>query len=474
MKGLCCSMLLLCTAALVLPAEKIDRSFYYDYGEKFYYEVSNVPGRADDSTRFLVFFRLRHDLLAFTTVSDQRLRQDFFMARPVLYVEFADSLGVIRHSTEWRDTVLAGSYESTISKKEYVFGVLECSLSPGTYSVSLEVGDQKTPRSLRRKIPRAVGRDFRHSGQIADVIFAESPSDDAPEYVRPFALKGDLPFASDLRVLAAVSGVESGTRFTYELQRVLPTDSDKNKLLFSEFVDIVGEAEAMMETDLRIDPSSNSKGIVLERFVAGQEQGTGLPFGREGGRRNDQGNDSGTGLLDFFISGATMEPGAYTLAIYRQGSRDTLRRDFRVSWLNQPLSLRNLRYAIELTYYLTTDEEYEELTSGSKMLQRKKFLRFWQERDPSPGTAYNEAMAEFFARVDFAYFNYQTLGQQDGARTDRGKIFILHGPPSDTERMLDPDKPLQEVWTYSNNVKKQFVFESESSGKFILRQIVDL
>ena len=37
-------------------------------------------------------------------------------------------------------------------------------------------------------------------------------------------------------------------------------------------------------------------------------------------------------------------------------------------------------------------------------------------------TPYNEEMAEYFSRVDYAFYNFQTINQKDGAKTDRGKI----------------------------------------------------
>ncbi len=111
------------------------------------------------------------------------------------------------------------------------------------------------------------------------------------------------------------------------------------------------------------------------------------------------------------------------------------------------------------------------LGGGFVVFGLNKFLDFWRKRDPSPGTAYNEAMAEYFARVDFAHFNYRTIKQRDGARSDRGKVFVLHGQPTNTDRLLEPNQAPREVWTYANNVSKEFVFESESSGIFHLIEV---
>ena len=61
-----------------------------------------------------------------------------------------------------------------------------------------------------------------------------------------------------------------------------------------------------------------------------------------------------------------------------------------------------------------------------------------------------------------------TLRQPDGTRTDRGRIYILYGPPSSTERKLNPSGAYREVWTYGR-LGRTFVFEDQNrSGNYLL------
>jgi hypothetical protein len=58
----------------------------------------------------------------------------------------------------------------------------------------------------------------------------------------------------------------------------------------------------------------------------------------------------------------------------------------------------------------------------------------------------------------------------DGYRTDRGRIFILFGSPSITNRLLKPNAPPAEIWTYEN-LKKRFTFvDRQRNGNFTLEK----
>jgi hypothetical protein len=77
-------------------------------------------------------------------------------------------------------------------------------------------------------------------------------------------------------------------------------------------------------------------------------------------------------------------------------------------------------------------------------------------------------MTEYYRRVDHAVRTFGTLRQPDGFRSDRGKVYILYGPPTKTDRMLDPDAGFREVWIYER-LNKKFTFADENkSGNYVL------
>lgn len=57
---------------------------------------------------------------------------------------------------------------------------------------------------------------------------------------------------------------------------------------------------------------------------------------------------------------------------------------------------------------------------------------FWKKRDPDPDTEENEFKTEYFRRIDEANHLF-TDGQEPGWLQDRGRIYILLGPPTERE-----------------------------------------
>lgn len=75
---------------------------------------------------------------------------------------------------------------------------------------------------------------------------------------------------------------------------------------------------------------------------------------------------------------------------------------------------------------------------------------FWKRRDPDPATEENEFKMEYMDRVEKANELFVTEGKK-GYLTDRGRIFILFGPP--TDRITYPQgfgasTYCQEFWYY--------------------------
>lgn len=84
--------------------------------------------------------------------------------------------------------------------------------------------------------------------------------------------------------------------------------------------------------------------------------------------------------------------------------------------------------------YLITKTELKAFAALTDDVQRLGFIRqFWNRRDPNPRTPENEARLVFWQRVTEANKQFHT-GGTPGWKTDRGKIYILLGPPNDVEQ----------------------------------------
>ncbi len=69
---------------------------------------------------------------------------------------------------------------------------------------------------------------------------------------------------------------------------------------------------------------------------------------------------------------------------------------------------------------LSTDEEREQFIE-----------QFWLRRDPTPDTVENEFKEEHYRRI--AYSNDHYASGIPGWKTDRGRIYIMYGPPDEIE-----------------------------------------
>jgi len=81
--------------------------------------------------------------------------------------------------------------------------------------------------------------------------------------------------------------------------------------------------------------------------------------------------------------------------------------------------------------YALTDAETKTYRALNQNLERATFIaRFWASRDPDPRTPRNEAEEIFWQRVSAAdeLFGATTVA---GWRTDRGRIYVILGPPDD-------------------------------------------
>jgi GWxTD domain-containing protein len=171
-----------------------------------------------------------------------------------------------------------------------------------------------------------------------------------------------------------------------------------------------------------------------------------------------------------------LEPGMFTLEIdYRYG---TLRRQqqlqFHVSWPSRPFSLMDHDLATDALRYIAKDAEMDELLSGGATKRSEAFARFWHERSRDTTTAYNEVMAEFYYRVDDALRRFSTNRENDGYKTDRGRIYILYGPPQKSDRSLQPNSAPTEIWTYERLHRKFIFIDTEKNGNYILSQSENL
>ena len=109
------------------------------------------------------------------------------------------------------------------------------------------------------------------------------------------------------------------------------------------------------------------------------------------------------------------------------------RKDSLKQWLDGPV------------HYIVDSSEIKEFKALKTDTDRSAFIeRFWRRRDPTPNTLVNEYRQLFWNRVRET--NEKFLDSSGpGWRTDRGKIYILYGPPDEVKEDPNADPGTNQV-----------------------------
>ena len=100
--------------------------------------------------------------------------------------------------------------------------------------------------------------------------------------------------------------------------------------------------------------------------------------------------------------------------------------------LKQELSKELRRWRDEDVRWIISEEEMSAFKQLSNDEERDQFIeQFWLRRDPTPDTMENEFKEEHYRRI--AYANERFQSGKAGFRTDRGRIYVVFGPPDEIE-----------------------------------------
>lgn len=135
--------------------------------------------------------------------------------------------------------------------------------------------------------------------------------------------------------------------------------------------------------------------------------------------------------------------------------------------LEKKLDPVNAEFLSQVSYIISNEERkiFLELPDSEKEKFREEF---WKSRDPDLDTEENEFRMEYFDRIESADKLFIGEGRP-GWLTDRGRIYILFGPPTDRVTFPmggDPYSRNREIWYYGN-FPVVFV-DAESNGIYTL------
>jgi GWxTD domain-containing protein len=129
--------------------------------------------------------------------------------------------------------------------------------------------------------------------------------------------------------------------------------------------------------------------------------------------------------------------------------------------------------------YIIDNRERAAFTRLASDAEREKFIeQFWLRRDPTPDTVENEFKEEHYRRIGYANGHYEERSGLAGWKTDRGRTYIMFGPPDEIESHPAGDATSSypfEQWLYRHidgmgeNVVMEFL-DKERTGEYRMRK----
>ncbi|HEX2713257.1 MAG TPA: GWxTD domain-containing protein, partial [Candidatus Acidoferrales bacterium] len=103
--------------------------------------------------------------------------------------------------------------------------------------------------------------------------------------------------------------------------------------------------------------------------------------------------------------------------------------------------------------YIISKEEKDAFLQLARGEDRDKFIEeFWEIRNPNPGSPLNEFKEEHYRRIQYADTYFKNEWVTEGWRSDRGRIYIILGPPGSRQFFLSGGQvyPI-ELWFYTTS-----------------------
>lgn len=406
----------------------------------FFFDSIVLPAQNGESSELVFLFRMDNSFLPFKKLS---------VNSEINAPENAEFYSIARLNTEifkgkaskrelknistvsrdlWQDTLFTQSYDDTKSKSGYASGKLVTRLEPGEYNYVLQLSlmEETDDRNSQRRNIRIENFAQKKSGEI---YLINSGSDS--ENMELVNMGNNVLYGKDYQVLVRIPDFNSETKYSIDINKARITRKDTSNIKAVRSIAISND---------RIFENSSIKLKNTEKATLSIVQGSG---------------SFTYALVD--IPNSELENSIYNLVLKSDKDDKVLSEKIaRSYWPDIPPSLLNLDISIEMMKFIVSDEQLKSLKKGNDREKEKKFREFWEKRDPTPNTEYNELMTEYYRRVHYAFVEYRTPETPLGQDTDQGEIYIKYGPPNSRDRVFPKKGQVIETWKYND---RSFVFE---------------
>jgi len=376
----------------------------HEPGTPFYHvDVARFPTEVQDTSQVQVFIRVPYDDLQFVKY-DSVYRASYEVSIVVFDKEGIQADGEIRrHEVEVQDFKTTNARD-TFDNSRYSFA-----LHNSTYKVSVGLMDMDTRKTTYRKHTVNLQEIGKDSLQISDLVLVDQ-----------------------------VDRLEKGNmRISPNVMNRL---NDKQGDVYLYFTAMGPQGEADVETIIRTTDGKEVRTSQDTMRLQRTPREKLIRIEREGLSYNK---------YEFHVR---LNQGDHTA---------DRKKEFRVAWIGLSNHISNLDKAIDQLVYIISNREINKMKNASPERKKKMFMRFWDEKDPSPETEANELMNEYYKRINYATEQFGST-IREGWRTDMGMVYVLFGAPNDIERHPFElgSKPYQ-VWYYYE-INRQFVFVDDT------------
>ena len=165
---------------------------------------------------------------------------------------------------------------------------------------------------------------------------------------------------------------------------------------------------------------------------------------------------------------ATLSLGRYELHVAVAGGGVVATAPFLVAFSGQWV-VANFDEMISLLRYFTAPDTLHALASVPPDQRPAAWRKFWHDTDPNPATPENEALEQYFVRLQAANQRFRDEGLP-GWLTDRGEVLITLGEP---DEVFDRRSEMQGrnrmiVWTYTQLRLTLYFVDDTGFGRFRL------
>lgn len=434
---------------------------------QIYYQSVILPATAETG-RLGVTFRIPHTALVFTKTPRDDRQGEFVASVEVVVEIFQDSDRI--DTKVFREQHYVADYEATQQRTEDLTGGVWFDLPPGNYRYRFEVSDRNTEGPRRAERPQEGQVTVPESGQRAvhrSILARSIDTTAAGRIVIPHNLSGDSEFGtrayavSPITIPEEIAREELSVRYTLRKLDVESLGSLMERREVGRYradmTSVSSEKIPDEGTVVRRDSVAVADLLALDRIAVSDSTGTGLVLHESSAARE---TSQFAWIVD--LNGRRLTNDQYALTVEwtdTEGKTTSRTTRFAAHWRDMPISLYDLDLAIEHLSYITEEETIDYIEEGDR---EERFREFWRKRDPTPETPFNELMAEYYERVDYAADEFRTGRSPvpDGLRSARARVYIVNGPPESKDRSVPSRGTVRETWTYEDG--RTFVFEASS------------